>query len=630
MIARMSKVELIGPKDLLLATLALLQQLEVFHVETDPASLAVKAGDRSELKSFLLDREALSERLYHEELQRNIAALLAMLPKVATREIFLDPAMAIPSIAAVLPGHIQDIEARTRQGRELSGRRDEMMRYSVFLTALGDLLPAEQGDSSLEYIGVEFRDDDSGAQLHRSINAVAHGRFELQTTQTSEGVGVGLVIIEKELARQLRDTLDREKVPEFHLPDFLSALPFAERLVAVRKRLADLDRQIADLDGQLVRFSHHWLSIYLRVHDWLGQRLHLLQAATALYETEMCFVILGWIPSEAVSELQAEVTRQFSGQVVVEEKEIFEDDLERIPVSLRNPLYFKPFEMFIRLLPLPRYSSVDPTPFLGIFFPIFFGMILADIGYGLILLAAGMPIALFVRKSRNLQDFGRIIVICALYTLIFGWLFGEFFGGFGHRFLHMEPVWMDRRTAIFPMLSFALSVGIIHVCMGLFMGFLSALKGGERLKALFKLGTILFVLCGVVLLGGYFFADAVPQLARRPAFIGLLVLALVILVSGGVLAPLELFKTLGNIISYARIMAVGLTSVLLAHVANQLAGMAGGVLLGGLIALLLHAFNIVLGVFAPTIHSLRLHYVEFFSKFIEPGGRIYRPLEKKK
>ncbi len=110
----------------------------------------------------------------------------------------------------------------------------------------------------------------------------------------------------------------------------------------------------------------------------------------------------------------------------------------------------------------------------------------------------------------------------------------------------------------------------------------------------------------------------------------ILFLTPLLLFTGGILAPLELVKSIGNIISYARIMAIGLTSVLLAFVANHLAGMTGDVILGIVIAGLLHLLNIIIGVFSPTIHSLRLHYVEFFSKFIESGGRKFEPLKRER
>jgi V/A-type H+-transporting ATPase subunit I len=102
----------------------------------------------------------------------------------------------------------------------------------------------------------------------------------------------------------------------------------------------------------------------------------------------------------------------------------------------------------------------------------------------------------------------------------------------------------------------------------------------------------------------------------------------VVLLSGGLLAPLELLKHVGNIVSYARIMALGLTSVLLAHVANNMVGAMGSVWLGVLAGIMLHGFNILLGIFAPTIHALRLHYVEFFSKIVGDDGREYKPLAK--
>ena len=137
-----------------------------------------------------------------------------------------------------------------------------------------------------------------------------------------------------------------------------------------------------------------------------------------------------------------------------------------------------------------------------------------------------------------------------------------------------------------------------------------------------------FIITLIVLFASFF--EPFPWIIGRPAIIVILALTPLLLFTGGLLAPLELLKSIGNIISYARIMAIGLTSVLLAFVANRLAGLTGDIVVGVVVGGLLHALNIVLGVLAPTIHSLRLHYVEFFSKFLEAGGRGFRPLEKPK
>ncbi|MEJ2689399.1 MAG: ATPase, partial [Deltaproteobacteria bacterium] len=301
-------------------------------------------------------------------------------------------------------------------------------------------------------------------------------------------------------------------------------------------------------------------------------------------------------------------------------------DLDKVPVSIQNPPYFRPFELFTRLLPLPHYASFDPTIFIGLFFPLFFGMILGDLGYGAILMVIAL-LLVFVAKEKNFRDAGKILFICALYSAVFGLLYGECFGTAGSELLGMEPWYINRHDSIIPMLYFALAVGVVHICLGLFLGFLTALRQKKSKEAAFKLASIFLILCLVLL----FLATLLPEFSFpfKPLLGIIMVIIAVSFFCGGLLAPLELFKTLGNIVSYARIMAIGLTSVLLAYVANKLAGNAGSLLIGAFAGVLLHTFNILLGVFAPTIHSLRLHYVEFFSKFIESGGKKYEPLEKR-
>ncbi|HSH13890.1 MAG TPA: hypothetical protein VLA15_09075, partial [Desulfurivibrionaceae bacterium] len=206
----------------------------------------------------------------------------------------------------------------------------------------------------------------------------------------------------------------------------------------------------------------------------------------------------------------------------------------------------------------------------------------------------------------------------------FGLLFGEAFGAMGKEYLGLKPLLFDRHTAILPMFYFAMAMGLVHILLGLGLGTVTSFRYGEKKEGWLKLISIMMILAVTISVVAAI-NPALGQL-KKPGIFVLLGAMPVLLLTGGLLAPLEMLKHFGNIVSYARIMAIGLTSVLLAHVANSMVGMTGSVWLGVFAAILLHGFNIVLGIFAPTVHALRLHYVEFFSKIMTGGGRVFHPL----
>ena len=624
MIIRMSKVEIAGPRDLLLPALETIEQLGVLQID---ASLREPAheGAAQGIRPLALDGRTLAERLFLEDLKIKVERLLELLPEVEARESYLSPSRAISSVAALVAKHLEAAEAQARRRDALQAELAGLDRYLVFLSTVQSLAPHEAERAGLEYIGVEVRDPAALEQLTRVAGSVLLGA-EVRTARAADGSWFGLLTTEKELAEKLKEGLRGNQIPEVALPDYLAGLPLSGKLDAARARHDKLAAELAAIDAEARALAVAWRGMYANVLGWLRHRLTLLRTSAAVYETDRCFVLFGWMPAAGVDALRRALVERHGDAMVVEEKEILHQELEDVPVTLRNPPYFRPFELLVRLLPTPRYTSIDPTPFIGIFFPLFFGMILGDVGYGLLLLLAAAAIVLFVKQRRTLRQAGQILLVSSLYTIVFGVVYGEFFGDLGERLFGFEPPWLDRRTAILPMLYFALAVGAVHVMLGLALGLASSLKGHRRREAAARLLTMLAMLCIAGVLASYF--APVAELMRKPLLMALLVIAPVLLLAGGLLAPFELLRHVGNIVSYARIMAVGLASVLLAYVANRMAGAAGSVWVGVFVAVLLHAFNIVLGVFAPTIHALRLHYVEFFSKFVETGGPRYQPLGK--
>jgi V/A-type H+-transporting ATPase subunit I len=182
---------------------------------------------------------------------------------------------------------------------------------------------------------------------------------------------------------------------------------------------------------------------------------------------------------------------------------------------------------------------------------------------------------------------------------------------------------MDREEAIVPFLVLSIALGLVHVVLGLVLGALSSARTEPRLAIGRGLSAVMIVLILVAILAAM---EIFPHALLNPAVIALLIAFPILVVLEGVIAPVELLSTLGHILSYARIMALGTASVMLAIVANRMAGAMGSVVVGVLFALLFHLVNFALGLFTPTIHALRLHYVEFFGTFYSPGGVRYAPL----
>jgi len=172
-------------------------------------------------------------------------------------------------------------------------------------------------------------------------------------------------------------------------------------------------------------------------------------------------------------------------------------------------------------------------------------------------------------------------------------------------------------------------VGSVHITLGLVLGVWEAIQDRSR-SLLLERGGMLVGLIGLFLIVGVL-TEYLPKGFMSPAVAGV-ILGIVLLGAsmgwlGILMGPIEFIGLIGNILSYLRIAAIGLASVYLAKVANDVAGIAGNIIVGGILAVLIHALNLTLGAFSPTIHSLRLHYVEFFRKFYEGGGRRYEPFK---
>jgi len=221
-----------------------------------------------------------------------------------------------------------------------------------------------------------------------------------------------------------------------------------------------------------------------------------------------------------------------------------------------------------------------------------------------------------------MSDIGYIYILSGISTIFFGILYGEFLGNFG-TYIGLKPIWMERSNDLMFLLIVAVIFGILHVFIGLILGCVNSYLLGETHRLYENVGLIVIYtsIFGFALDFRYFQSSWVLYLTL---FLGILG-SILLIKAEGVISLLEIVSVFGNILSYARLMALGVASVILADLANELYTISGGGIQGILIASILHLLNIAIAMFSPLIHSMRLHLVEFFSKFVAYGENSFTP-----
>jgi V/A-type H+-transporting ATPase subunit I len=508
-----------------------------------------------------------------------------------------------------------------RRIRELELERADLARFEQFVAAFRGLLPQGGGRMQSYHLILRGDDDQAVPRLKGALAGVLGDQFALESAQLPDGERAALLLVPRPETARVERLLAQSGVHELPLPAAVESASLEAALPDLIARRENLDRELARLAAERSELLAAEGPELVRARAAAEDRLLELGAREHAGLTPRSFVLEGWVPAAARDRLARTLARSAGPEIVVEEMSREEWRGEEAPVVLTNPRLFRPFETLTRMVPLPRYGSIDPTPFMAVFFPMFFGLIMGDAGYGVVLAVLAGVLHARSRPGSTARAIAEILGPCAAFAIAFGIGFGELFGDLGRQWFGLQPLVLDREKALLPFLGLAVAIGFVHIVLGMVLGIVNAGHARLAVGRGAALAMVLFVT--IALLAGL---KVLPPSFFTPAVIVLLLAFPVMVIAEGIIAPIEFLSTLSNVLSYARIMALGTASVMMAVVANRLAGAFGSVVVGVLFGLLFHLVNFALGVFAPAIHGIRLHYVEFFGKFYSPGGQQYRPL----
>ena len=629
MILEMSRVQIWGMKKYLEKVIPVLHNfgnMQLDDVRNIPDAM---------VQPFILTEEMQGEREEVDILIASINGLIELfstLNKSEERAPFEkeDDVLAIKSKVADVTAQVQYLNNRKKT---LQDELIALSKYNDMLNVIAPVMPQsskKSGNASIRALvhTSQMRDMNLLAQ---QLKLLTRGKFEMISVKVGENTNAVIGIFPLELIAQVETFMKNEKVTQLVLPEEYAYLTTDEALQHIEKKVQLNHQELDEIDERLIRIAQKWLP---NLRTWqliCRDRVDEFEAYSKIGETEYTFTIFGWIPVEKLSEIQEILDKRFSKKVTLNVIDVPNELKEDIPVETRNPEPIQPFEDFVKMRAIPKYSDVDPSSLMAIFMPLFFGMMVGDVGYGIIMFLLAYFLGRKVKEGL-LGDILKFLKLGAIWSVLFGVIYGEYFGSLGEDLLHFKPIFNRADSSNFTnLLIMAIAVGVVHIMLGLLIGVWNAIVNKSRSHILERAGTFVGLL-GLIILAGSL-TEVLPNGFTTMGWIvlavGLAALALSLGKIGFFMGPIEFVGVIGNVLSYLRIAALGLASVFLAKVANNMVGVVGSVVVGVIVAVLIHSLNLVMGIFSPTIQSLRLQYVEFFRKFYEGGQSSFEPFRKR-
>lgn len=651
MLVPMARMELIGPKNRFFDVVSLLHEIGTLHIE----DLSKKIGSGElPLDQMEVVENQLAEQERMEELLIRLRSIIKALhlpssavDEVARQKHYLELwQLDAKELAAEVSKVIDQVEDRTSSLAQAQFSMEAeiglLARYEPILQKIQPLAKQIVTTGAYDSVAllVERRYKGALEGLKKELDAITSNQCEIVSTDVDEETTAVIMVFGKKYSEAVHKFLAMENVNQVRLPSEFQDMPFDVAYDQLRQRRTDLPAQLDKVKSELEAMSNTWYMKLTTVRDVLVDKIDETAAIPKFGQTEYAFVITGWLPVDGVKEFRKLINDKFGPDVIVNQLEIDEHDFEETPVALSNPKFAAPYEGLIGYLMggKPTYGTFDPTIILAFTYPLIFGMIVGDVGYGVLMLAAILWMRFKYKDKPGVQMATGVLGPAATAAILFGFFYGEVFGNLlgAHGFDWIKPINVlgvtlpyNREEDVMPLMIAALALGVIQVLFGLVLGVFNAVKMKHKKHVRIK-GSLAGIVVGgliwivaMVLLGDSSISPAVQMIGATV----MLLSVLGVFIFGQVMGFVELLEMIGAIASYIRVMAVGLSDAIFASAINEMSK-SMPLAVGIIVMVLMHGLHLVLAAFTPNIHALRLNFLEFFGKFYEAGKEEYRPFHK--
>lgn len=447
---------------------------------------------------------------------------------------------------------------------------------------------------------------------------------------------------------EIENILKSHHAQSFQLPGGIPKSP-ASALERVNARIKELVQNKTVVFDSLEKLAEENEQRLLALRETAQNISNILNTKKKSLETKHLATVKGYIPKTEFEKLERKIDDKLDQKILVKE-EVTES--ENPPTKIQNHSFIKPFETITKLYGIPHYDEIDPTPLIAITFPLLFGFMFGDAGHGIILLTVGLALGLLIKKNEGIRSFSGILAACGIGAIFAGLLFGEFFGK--HLF---APLWFDPFEDVTGFLIFTLVVGTLQIMSGFVLELVNFVLKGELVDAVATtLPKILFYIGGIYLIAVY--QLSFDRWLQGPILFPLIPFIFLIFGKGAIIKTLTALghppkktgshssliervfesgdlvtRLLSNTMSYARILALLMAHWALLLVTYTISDMVLqiptlGIVLGAIIIVGGNIFVMAFEGLIVFIHTLRLHFYEWFSKFYQGTGVVFNPFKQ--